>query len=200
MLEGSKRFIALDEQADELQAVLERAEGCGLHEELMKEVVEAGGLGSPEIISAARARIRNYPGRLKGTTSSSQRCTPTLLEDCGALARALCARSQISQLAAVELATQSILGAVVDYQDECKSAPARKRGRGKPSKLKTPEAKRFISNLADVWRAYSDRTPRAGDGDTKSLNFNRFVWQALKLSGVFVSAYSVPRAIESALA
>ena len=55
-------IAGLSDQADELLDVLEKAASSGFAEDVMREVADAGGLGTPEIITAARKRWRDYPG------------------------------------------------------------------------------------------------------------------------------------------
>ena len=195
-----KQLAELSDQADELLDVLEKAASSGFAEDVMREVDDAGGLGTPEIITAARKRWRDYPGRGRASAAVDPGELTVMRTGCDELARSMCERSKPPRLAHVGLAAESIFTAIVVYTEARKQTAQAKRGRGKPSELTRKEAADLIAGLADIWLAYTGRTPRAGDGDTKAnLKFNLFVQRALNVAGISANAYSLPSVVKRVL-
>lgn len=193
-------IAGLSDQADELLDVLEKAASSGFAGDVMREVADAGGLGTPEIITAARKRWRDYQGRGRVSAAVEPGTLTVMRQRCDELARAVCERSKPPQLAHLGLASESIFTAIVIYTEARGMSAQAKRGRGKPSELTRKEAADLIAGLADIWLAFTGRTPRAGDGDTKAnLNFNMFVQRAFQVAGVSANAYSLPKVIKRAL-
>ena len=194
-------IAGLSDQADELLDVLEKAASSGFAEDVMREVADAGGLGTPEIITAARKRwLEDRRGRGIPPAIVQPAVISLMRTGCDVLARSMCERSKPPQLAHVGMAAESIFTAIVIYIEARRLSAQEKRGRGKPSELTRPEAADLILSLADIWLAYTGRTPRAGDGDTKAnLNFNMFVQRAFQVAGVSANAYSLPKVIKRVL-
>lgn len=107
-----QHLTELSDQADELLGVLETAAMGGFADEVMREVAEAGGLGSPEIIAAARKRWREYRGRGKPQGAVQFAQASTWRKGCDELARSMCERSKPPQLAHVALASEAIFTAL----------------------------------------------------------------------------------------
>lgn len=195
-----KHIEELSEQADDLLDALEKAASVGFADHVMRQVVDAGGLGNSLIISDARKRWRDYPGRGLVQREVQPAYISIIRRQCDELARALCLRSKQPRLADVGMVSDSLFSAVVCYAEAREKRSGEKRGRGKPSELTQPAASNFINALADIWIAYSGRTPRAGDGDTNTrLNFNLFAQKAFEIAGVSANPYSLPRVVKRAL-
>lgn len=183
-----------ENSADESCRLLEQAYALGFGASA-SELLAASD-GAPPHTRLAQIHIRRLIRNSNARMRENGRCTPAtgteLRMHCEALALMLRNRALRANYYDTNLAYESIYSAVVSYYGARERATHKPR-RGKPSALTTMEAQQFISELANLWTAYTGRKPHPGGGETEGVNFNHFVVRAFSAVGVKISPYSLPR-------